>query len=151
MILSGSQIIWIAPSGGRERPDPLTKEWLPAPFDASSVDNIRRLTEHADVPSHLYPFAILCYDILPPPPQIGKEIGERRVISFNGAGLSVACKITFHEIAAASRGPEEAKLAYTKALYESVVEQYNVLKCAIHSKRGVEASVPNIFLSQPWN
>ena len=25
----GSQIIWIAPSGGRDRPDPVTEEWHP--------------------------------------------------------------------------------------------------------------------------
>ncbi|RVW69751.1 putative ribonuclease H protein [Vitis vinifera] len=29
---AGSQIIWIAPSGGRDRPDPLTKEWHPVSF-----------------------------------------------------------------------------------------------------------------------
>ncbi|CAK9173448.1 unnamed protein product [Ilex paraguariensis] len=70
LLREGSNIIWIAPSGGRDRPDPVTKEWYPAPFDSSSVDNMRRLTEHAGVPGHIYPFAILCYDIMPPPPQV---------------------------------------------------------------------------------
>lgn len=28
----GSQIIWIAPSGGRDRPDPITGEWHPVSF-----------------------------------------------------------------------------------------------------------------------
>ncbi|XP_059656892.1 glycerol-3-phosphate acyltransferase ATS12, chloroplastic isoform X2 [Cornus florida] len=147
----GSQIIWIAPSGGRDRPDPITKEWYPAPFDASSVDNMRRLAEHSGVPGHIYPLAILCYDIMPPPPQVEKEIGEKRVISFHGAGLSVAPEINFLEITAACGDPEEAKVAYTKALYDSVKEQYGVLNSAIHGKQGLEASIPTVSLSQPWN
>ncbi|KAI5656364.1 hypothetical protein M9H77_25157 [Catharanthus roseus] len=146
----GSNIIWIAPSGGRDRPDPVTKEWYPAPFDASSVDNMRRLAEHAGIPGHFYPLAILCYDIMPPPLQVEKEIGEKRVISFHGAGLSVGPKISFHEVAATLDGAEEAKVAYTKALYDSVSEQYNVLKSAINGKQGVDASTTAVSLSQPW-
>ncbi|KAF7126427.1 hypothetical protein RHSIM_Rhsim11G0021900 [Rhododendron simsii] len=166
LLRGGSQMIWIAPSGGRDRPDPITKEWYPddksyvssilikefqAPFDAASVDNMRRLTEHAGVPGHIYPLAILCYDIMPPPPQVEKEIGESRVISFHGTGVSVAPAISFHEIDAACGDPEESKMAYTRALFDSVVEQYNVLNCAIHGKKGLEASVPTVSLSQPWN
>ncbi|KAI8530564.1 hypothetical protein RHMOL_Rhmol11G0069600 [Rhododendron molle] len=131
-------------------PSILIKEFQ-APFDAASVDNMRRLTEHAGVPGHIYPLAILCYDIMPPPPQVEKEIGESRVISFHGTGVSVAPAISFHEIDAACGDPEESKMAYTQALYDSIVEQYNVLNCAIHGKKGLEASVPTVSLSQPWN
>uniref|UniRef100_A0A5B6Z309 Glycerol-3-phosphate acyltransferase, chloroplastic n=1 Tax=Davidia involucrata TaxID=16924 RepID=A0A5B6Z309_DAVIN len=151
LLRGGSQIIWIAPSGGRDRPDPITKEWYPEPFDASSVDNMRRLAEHSGVPGHIYPLAILCHNIMPPPPQVEKEIGERRVISFHGVGLSMAPEISFVEIAAACGDPEEAKVTYTQALYDSVKEQYNVLKSAIHGKQGLEASIPTVSLSQPWN
>ncbi|KAI3469191.1 hypothetical protein Pfo_025854 [Paulownia fortunei] len=150
LLRGGSKIIWIAPSGGRDRPDPVTKEWYPAPFDVSSVDNMRRLAEHAGVPGHIYPLAILCYDVMPPPPQVEKEIGEKRVISFHGVGLSVAPKISYQEITAALEDPEEAKMAYTQSLYSSVCEQYNVLKSAIHGKQGLKASTPTISLSQPW-
>lgn len=45
---------------------------------------------------------------------------------------------------------EQAKEAYTKAVYDSVVEQYNVLKSAVHGNKGLEASTPEISLSQPW-
>ncbi|KAK6140961.1 hypothetical protein DH2020_025294 [Rehmannia glutinosa] len=150
LLRGGSKIIWIAPSGGRDRPDPVTKEWYPAPFDASSVDNMRRLSEHAGVPGHIYPLAILCYDVMPPPPQVEKEIGEKRVISFQGVGLSVAPKISYQEVTAALEDPEEAKLAYTQSLYSSVSEQYNVLESAIYGKQGLKASTPTISLSQPW-
>lgn len=151
LLRGGSQIVWIAPSGGRDRPDPLTGEWYPAHFDASSVDNMRRLAEHSGAPGHVYPLALLCHDIMPPPPQVEKEIGESRVISFHGVGLSVAPEISFSEVTAACENPEEAKEVYTEALYKSVTEQYNVLKSAVHGKQGPGASIPTVSLSQPWN
>ncbi|CAN4128116.1 unnamed protein product [Withania somnifera] len=174
LLRGGSKLIWIAPSGGRDRPDPVTKKWFPASFDASSTDNMRRLVQHAGVPGHIYPLAILCYDIMPLPRrlvtvstmvvsvltlrvyisllayvQVEKNIGERRVVSFHGAGISVAPKIDFHEVAGALEDPE-AKVVFTKALYDSVNQQYNVLYSAIHGKQGLEASIPSVSLSQPW-
>lgn len=151
LLRGGSQIIWIAPSGGRDRPDPVTGEWYPAPFDASSVDNMRRLVEHSGAPGHIYPLALLCHDIMPPPQQVEKEIGEKRVISFNGVGLSVAPPLSFSNIVDSCEGSEEnAKEAYTEALYGSVTEQYSVLKSAVHGKQGLDASSPTVSLSQPW-
>ncbi|XVF11111.1 hypothetical protein REPUB_Repub07fG0240900 [Reevesia pubescens] len=151
LLRGGSKIVWIAPSGGRDRPDPLTKEWYPAPFDSSSVDNMRRLIEHSGAPGHIYPLALLCYDIMPPPLQVEKEIGEKRIITFHGAGLSVAPKISLQEVAAACEKSEGAKDVFTQALYKSVTEQYNVLKSAVLGKQGLEASTAGISLSQPWN
>ncbi|ESR45959.1 hypothetical protein CICLE_v10001047mg [Citrus x clementina] len=150
LLRGGSQIIWIAPSGGRDRPDPVTGEWYPAPFDTSSIDNMRRLAEHSGIPGHIYPLALLCHDIMPPPPQVEREVGEKRVISFHGAGLSVAPEISFPDIITASKNPEEAKEVYTQAFYNSVTEQYNVLKSAIHGQQGLKASIPSVSLSQPW-
>ncbi|GMN30417.1 hypothetical protein TIFTF001_002783 [Ficus carica] len=107
LLRGGSQIIWIAPSGGRDRPDPVTGEWYPAPFDTSSVDNMRRLVEHSGAPGHIYPLALLCFDIMPPPQQVEKEIGEKREISFHGVGLSVASALSFSNIANSCEGSEE--------------------------------------------
>ncbi|WCJ29102.1 Glycerol-3-phosphate acyltransferase chloroplastic [Euphorbia peplus] len=151
ILREGSRIIWISPSGGRDRPDPLTGEWYPAPFDASAVDNMRRLAEHSGAPGHFYPLALLCHEIMPPPPQVEKEIGEKRLVAFHGTGVAIAPKINFSEIAAAYEDSDEAKIAYSEALYDSVCEQYNVLNSAIHGKRGLEASTSAVSLSQPWN
>jgi len=41
-----------------------------APFNSSSVDNMRRLLEHAGVPGHIYPLSLLCYEVMPPPQQV---------------------------------------------------------------------------------
>ncbi|KAI3804515.1 hypothetical protein L1987_26117 [Smallanthus sonchifolius] len=149
LLRGGSKIIWIAPSGGRDRPDPITNQWFPAPFDATSLDNMRRLVDHAGVVGHIYPLAILCHDIMPPPPQVEKEIGEKRLISFHGTGISVAPEISFQKSTASCGSPEEAKAAYSQTLYDSVCQQYNVLQSAINGAKGFEASTPSISLSQP--
>ncbi|KAK8692920.1 hypothetical protein V6N13_070523 [Hibiscus sabdariffa] len=146
LLRTGSKLVWIAPSGGRDRPDPVTGECYPAPFDSSSVDNMRRLIESSGSPGHMYPLTLLCHNIMPPPSQVEKEIGERRIIGFHGTGLSVA-----PEIVAAGEKSEEGKDVYTQALYKSVTEQYNALKSAIHGKQGLEASAEGVALSQPWN
>uniref|UniRef100_A0A0D9XMX1 Glycerol-3-phosphate acyltransferase, chloroplastic n=1 Tax=Leersia perrieri TaxID=77586 RepID=A0A0D9XMX1_9ORYZ len=146
----GSQIIWIAPSGGRDRPDPLTGEWHPAPFDASAVDNMRRLLEHSGVTGHIYPLSLLCYEVMPPPQKVEKEIGERRVISFHGVGLSVAEEIKYSNITVHTKNVDECREKFSEALYNSVIDQYNVLKSAIFRGRGAVSSNSDISLSQPW-
>lgn len=149
LLRDGSKIIWIAPSGGRDRPDPITNQWFPAPFDATSLDNMRRLVNHAGLVGHIYPLAILCHDIMPPPLQVEKEIGEKRFISFHGTGISVAPEINFQKVTASCGSPEEAKAAYSEAMYDCVCEQYKVLHSAIHGGKGLEASTPSVSLSQP--
>ncbi|WVZ57789.1 hypothetical protein U9M48_008131 [Paspalum notatum var. saurae] len=149
LLRGGSQLIWIAPSGGRDRPDPSTGEWYPAPFDSSAVDNMRRLLEHAGVPGHIYPLSLLCYEIMPPPQQVEKEIGEQRVISFHGVGLSVAEEIKYGDVAHTKNADERNEL-FTNNLYSSVVNQYNVLTSAIFRDRGAAVSNTVISLSQPW-
>ncbi|KAG9453010.1 hypothetical protein H6P81_005914 [Aristolochia fimbriata] len=139
LLRSGSQIIWIAPSGGRDRADPITGGWFPAPFDASAVDNLRRLSYHSGVPGHMYPLALLCYDVMPPPPQVEKEIGEQRLISYHGVGLSVGQETSFDDVTIGIN-PEEAKAAFSEALYSSVMNQYSVLKSAVHGDKGLAAS-----------
>ncbi|RWW32445.1 hypothetical protein BHE74_00018972 [Ensete ventricosum] len=90
-------------------------------------------------------------------PQVEKQIGERRKISFHGIGLSVAPEINFDDIASGCENPEEvdlvlqAKKAFSLALYGSVIEQYNVLESAIYGYQGLNASNSLISLSQPWS
>ncbi|CAN0842847.1 Glycerol-3-phosphate acyltransferase, chloroplastic [Linum grandiflorum] len=151
LLRNGSQIVWIAPSGGRDRPDPVTGEWHPALFDTSAADNMRRLAENSGPPGHIYPLALLCSDIMPPPPKVEKEIGEKRVIAYSGTGLSVGKELKFNDFATAYENSEQAKEAYAKTLYNSISDQYDVLKSAIRGKQVADASSPTVSLSQPWS
>ncbi|KAH9321312.1 hypothetical protein KI387_015951, partial [Taxus chinensis] len=150
LLRKGGQLIWIAPSGGRDRPDPVTKDWFPAPFEDSSADNMRRLVEHSGVPGHLYPLALLSHDIMPPPLEVEKEIGEKRMIGFHGVGISVAPEARFSEFSAGLENQEKVREAFSKALYDTVVMHYNVLKSAIYGGKGMDASDSYVNLCQPW-
>ncbi|GKB24427.1 glycerol-3-phosphate acyltransferase, chloroplastic, partial [Tanacetum coccineum] len=86
---------------------------------------------------------------MPPPPQVEKDIGEKRLIGYHGTGISVAPEINFKEATATCGSPEEAKIAYSQAMYDSICEQYNVLQSAINEAKGLDASTPNVSLSQP--
>lgn len=150
LLSKGGLLIWIAPSGGRDRPDPATGEWTPAPFDAAAVEMMRRLVHDAGPPGHLYPLALLCYDIMPPPRKVEKELGEQRVIGFHGVGVSVAPALEFETITAAIPDKREARESYSKLGHANVVKQYMTLKAAVHGGQGAAAAAPGTSLSQPW-
>lgn len=115
---------------------------IQAPFDSSSVDNMRRLVDHSGPPGHIYPMAILCHDIMPPPLkvwcsflwelaliyfssnfywhrvilQVEKEIGEKRIISYHGTGISLAPEISFSDITASCENPEKVRRIWSLRL-----------------------------------
>lgn len=43
LFAEGGHLFWVAPSGGRDRPDPETKQFTVAPFDVKSVDMFKLL------------------------------------------------------------------------------------------------------------
>lgn len=52
-------------------------------------------------------FLFLCSDTFSP--QVEKEIGEKRLVSFHGVGLSVAPEINFSEISTSCETAEEVR------------------------------------------
>ena len=64
--MQGGQLVWVAPSGGRDRPNE-QGDWVPAAFDASAVELMRTLLGKTPRPGHLYPFAMSSWEIMPPP------------------------------------------------------------------------------------
>lgn len=151
LLRKGGQLIWIAPSGGRDRPDPATSKWKPALFDTSAVENIRRLIEHSKAPGHMYPLSLLCYDVMPPPSQVEKEIGEKRLLGFTGVGVSVGPELLFKDITLGCNSPEEAAECFAQAAWQFVNEQYSVLSRAVESREGIAASTDLVALSQTWS
>lgn len=81
LLAEGGKCVWIAPSGGRDRPtaDSAGKV-VPAAFDPKNIDMFRLLGMQAQKASgrvtHYYPLAMYTYPITPPPDQIGGQVGE---------------------------------------------------------------------------
>lgn len=50
---------------------PTLRQFVQAVFDSSSVENMRRLSEVVRVPAHIHALSLLCFEIMPPPVQVG--------------------------------------------------------------------------------
>lgn len=86
-------MLWIAPSGGRDRPNE-EGVWMPAKFDPSAVDLMRHLTSRAKPDGHLFPLAMHSGEMMPPPKSTEKALGERRLTFFTGVGR-VLCSLGY--------------------------------------------------------
>ena len=79
---AGGSLVWIAPSGGRDRPK--NDLWSPDAFDPTAVELMRNLINRAKQPGHLYPMTMFSYPIMPPPKTVDKALGERRLTAYSG-------------------------------------------------------------------
>ncbi len=77
LLQEGGKIIYVAPSGGRDRRG-AHGEIEVAPFDPASIEMFYLMARKAKTPTHFYPFSLATYDLLPPPETVQKELGEVR-------------------------------------------------------------------------
>ena len=84
----GGKCIYVAPSGGRDRPD-AEGSIFPAPFDPQSLEIFRLMGEKSAKATHFYPLAMSSYSMLPPPDTIKNPLGEERIVAYTP--VSMAC------------------------------------------------------------
>lgn len=77
LLSEGGRCIYVAPSGGRDRPN-LNGKIEVAPFDSQSIEMFWLMAKQSNHPTHFYPLALRTYDLLPPPHSVKIEIGEKR-------------------------------------------------------------------------
>ncbi len=125
LLKEGGQLIYVAPSGGRDRKDE-KGELLPALFDPASVEMLYLISRQAKRTTHFHTLALHTYDLLPPPATINLELGEERLPAYApvalhfGPAFDMDC---FSEI-------EDKKLRRTKRaekLYDRVCYDYHNL------------------------
>ena len=92
LLSEGGKAIYVAPSGGRDRPNANGVIEV-APFDPQSIEMFRLMAERAGHPTHFYPLALKTYDLLPPPETIQIELGEKRVTKRGGIHLHFGSRI----------------------------------------------------------
>jgi len=144
----GGTLVWIAPSGGRDRPGS-NGNWLPAPFDGAAAELMRTLLAKAGPPGHLYPTAMNSWGIMPPPQELQKNLGERRLTYYSACGVSVCPELDVDAIVGNSGTTPEEKAQRAQKLadtaFEQVTEEYKLMTAAMEdaSKRGAT-------YAQPW-
>lgn len=77
LLKEGGKIIYVAPSGGRDRRNAQGEIEI-APFDPDSIAMFYLMARKSKTPTHFYPLTLATYDLLPPPESIQKELGETR-------------------------------------------------------------------------
>ncbi len=81
LLSEGGHIIYVAPSGGRDRKNRRGEIEL-ASFDPQSIEIFYLMAKKSLKKAHFYPLALYTYDLLPPPETTQKELGEQRKIAF---------------------------------------------------------------------
>lgn len=75
---SPGAIMWVALSGGRDRPSTETGEFVVAPFDAKSLDMFKLQAMQSKKPMHFFPMAMYTHQLVPPPKDVSTDLGEER-------------------------------------------------------------------------
>lgn len=150
---AGGCLLWIAPAGGRDRPDAQTGQWLPDKWDPTAVELMRNLAARAKPQGHIYPMAMYSWPVMPPPKVVEKAVGERRVTAYSGVGISLCEELKEEELApapkdASAEEKEAAQKALADAAQRRVTDEYRLLERAILDP-AARAAEPGVW-AQPF-
>lgn len=128
LLASGGRCIYVAPSGGRDRPNE-QGEVIVAPFDPQSIEMFRLMALQAKTPTHYYPLSLATFDILPPPQSIQKEIGENRKAKRSGVMCAFGDEVDLDHFPGAELvDRHEKRSARAAYLWNLVNHHYTQLK-----------------------
>ena len=128
LLAEGGKLIYVAPSGGRDRPD-ATGKVVVAPFDPSSIEMFRLMAKQAGIPVHFYPLSLVTYDILPPPPSVDSDLGELRLAKREGAMLAIGNEINMETFPGSEvTDRHEKRNLRAQHIWELVNHNYLLLK-----------------------
>ncbi len=92
LLKEGGKIIYVAPSGGRDRRN-LQGNIEIAPLDPNSVEMFFLMAQKAGKNTHFYPLTLDTYALMPPPASIQIELGEQRIVKHAPVHLAFGAKI----------------------------------------------------------
>lgn len=122
----GGMLIYVAPSGGRDRAN---KDGIVevSPFDSSSIELFSLLAKKAGTKTHFFPLALHTYEMLPPPSAVEHEIGETRVMNWGPIHARFLEEIDMDNFPNSStmdkRTKREARAKYIHALVKQAHEK----------------------------
>jgi len=89
LLQEGGKVIYVAPSGGRDRKNGQGIVEV-APFDPQSIEMFYLMAKKSKTATHFYPLALSTYDLFPPPSTVQRELGEERSAKYCPIHLSFA-------------------------------------------------------------
>lgn len=131
----GGKCIYVAPSGGRDRPN---EEGIVtvAPFDEKSIEMFYLIGSRCGHPTHFYPLALSTYEILPPPEELQVELGEARHVQGGSIHLAIGKEIDMENYAVPDtmEKPQKSRYYRCQMIFDQVVELYNQISYKSNSK-----------------
>jgi glycerol-3-phosphate O-acyltransferase len=117
----GGCMLWVAPSGGRDRRDVSTGKTPIAPFDFKTIDMFRLMGNKSKKPTHYYTFAMVSYELCPPPDFIDPGVGEQRNFRFVPVGVKVGDELM-------TDGGLETRHEFCEKTFAQTLEDYYELR-----------------------
>lgn len=127
LLEEGGKIIYVAPSGGRDRKN---KEGIVevAPFDPDSIEMFYLMARKAKTPTYFIPFTLATYDLLPPPETIQHELGEARIAKRTPIHISFAKPFDMENYPGSDlQDKHERRKARADAIWKIVCNTYKTL------------------------
>lgn len=115
----GGCMLWVAPSGGRDRRDTSTGKTPIAPFDTKTIDMFKLMGTKSKIKTNYYPLSMVSYELCPPPDFIEAGTGEQRNFRFVPVGINVGTQIDADK---ADQG------AFNPGAYDQTVKDYYDLR-----------------------
>jgi glycerol-3-phosphate O-acyltransferase len=119
----GGVTLYLAPSGGRDRRAEHGLVEI-APFDPDAVEMMRLLAAGCGRPTICRPLCLSTYDVLPPPAEIQKELGEVRRTHGGPIGISVGEPVCWEDLPAGKEFREER----ARRIHQQVAYGYSELE-----------------------
>jgi glycerol-3-phosphate O-acyltransferase len=123
LLAEGGRCIYVAPSGGRDRPGTDGRVEV-APFDPQSIEMFVLMARRSGRPCHFHPMALATYDMLPPPDTIQVELGERRLTRRSPIHLAVGPALEMDTPLGAGEQARQARAAF---IWTRVRDEYREL------------------------
>jgi glycerol-3-phosphate O-acyltransferase len=114
LLTEGGKVIYVAPSGGRDRRN-AAGEIEVASFDPQSVEMFYLMARKAKRTTHFYPLTLATYELLPPPETIQLELGEARIAKFTPIHISFSPEFNMEQFAG-SEESDKSKRRKNRAL-----------------------------------
>ncbi len=108
LLKKGGNIIYVAPSGGRDRSNHEGVIEV-ADFDPPSIEMFYLMAKRSLHPTHFYPLALKTYAILPPPKAIQVELGESRTVGYGPIQIAFGPEVDMENYALKKSSDKHAR------------------------------------------
>lgn len=124
LLSEGGKAIYVAPSGGRDRPNASGVVEI-APYDPQSIEMFYLMAQRAGHPTHFYPMSLKTYELLPPPQTIQVELGEARITKRADIHIAFGPKIDMENFPGSdSKDKHERRASRAKYICDLVKRDY---------------------------